>query len=138
MMPVTRQNGIFVVSGTATVDESVLDDAVFSVRCAHHQEAGDDSGFLYPSILGRRSDNRCPYCMRIENSQRPARRYQAQRVISFRHEYGDPTVREIIEYTMREGIACTYNYGDSKTCGAPMKTRTALGPRCARHAGKNR
>ncbi len=137
-MPITRQDGVFVVSGTATVGASILDGAVFSVRCAHHREIGRDDGFLYPSILGRRSDNRCPYCMRIENSQRPARRYQAQRVISFRNEHGDPTVQDIIEFTMREGIACTYCYGDGRTCGAPMKTKSVNGPRCARHAGKDR
>jgi len=137
-MSITKRDGIFVVSGTASVDASILDDAVFSIRCVHHCQNGSADGFLYPSVLGRRSDNRCPYCMRIENSQRPARRYQAQRVISFRHEHRDPTVVDIIEFTMREGIACTYSYDDARTCGAPMKTKTANGPRCARHAGKNR
>lgn len=138
MMSITRQNGVFVVSGTARISESVLATAVFSIRCAHHQEMGHDGGFLYPSIRGRRSDNRCPYCMRIENSRRPARRYQAQRIISFRNEYGDPTVQSIIEFTMREGIACTHSYSDGRMCGAPMKTKSVGGPRCARHAGKNR
>ncbi len=137
-MPIARQDGVFVVPGTAVVDESVLGAAVFSVRCAHHREAGCDDGFLYPSALARRPDNRCPYCMRIENSQRPARRYQAQRVISFRNEHGDPTVRRIIEFTMRKGIACTHSYDDARICGAPMKTKTSDGPRCARHAGQNR
>ncbi len=137
-MPITRQGGVFVVSGIAAVGESILDDAVFSVRCAHHREVGCGRGFLHPSALGRRADNRCPYCMRIENSQRPARRYQAQRVLSFRNEYRDPTVLGIIEFTVRKGIACTYSYDDTRTCGAPMKTDTADGPRCARHAGRNR
>lgn len=137
-MSVTRQNGIFVVSGSAAVDAAVLDDAMFSIRCAHHQEIGCDDGFLYPSTLGRRSDSRCPYCMRIENSRRPARRWHAQRVISFRHEHRDPTVRGIIEFTVQEGIACTYCYDDGRTCGAPMKTKSLHGPRCARHVGKDR
>ncbi len=132
-MSITRQNGLFVVSGTAIISETVLDAAVFSIRCAHHQEVGCDGGFLYPSVRGRRADNRCSFCMRIENSQRPARRYQAQRIISYRHEFGDPTVQPIIEFTMQEGIACTHSYDDGRICGAPMKTKSAK-PRCARHA----
>jgi len=137
-MSITKCGGIFVVPGIAEVDASIMDAAVFSIRCVHHRQNGNAGGFLYPSNLGKRSDSRCSYCIRIENSRRPSRRWHAQRVISFRHEHRDPTVLDIIEFTVREGIACTYSYDDSRTCGAPMKTKTANGPRCARHANKNR
>ena len=76
--------------------------------------------------------------MKIENSQRPAKRYLAQRVISFRNEHGDPTVKPIIEYCVKKGVACTHRYEDGKLCGAPMKAKSPRGPRCARHAGKKR
>jgi len=135
---VQKRAGVFVVAGVAAVAETVMESAVFSVRCAHHGEHGAASGFLYPSSRGRRSDNRCPYCMRIENSRRPAERYLAQRVISYRSEHGDPTVAEIIEFAVKRGIACTHKHGNGKPCGSPMKTRTADGPRCARHAGQGR
>lgn len=125
---------VFVVNGLAKVPKSAMDSAVFSVRCMHHGELDAASGFLYPSLRGRRSDNRCPYCMRIENSRRPAERWLAQRVISYRSEHGDPTVNQILEFVLKQGIACAHMHGNGRPCGAPMKTRTAAGPRCARHA----
>jgi len=138
MSGVLKVAGKFVVPGVAEVPKSAMESAVYSVRCVHHAERGQGRGFLYPSIRGRRSDNRCPYCMRIENSQRPAERYLAQRILSHRSEHGDPTVKGIIEFAVKQGIGCTHTHSNGRVCGSPMKTRTADGPRCARHVGQGR
>lgn len=137
MTKVSRaDDGTFVVDGVAIVSEDIFASAAFSVRCTHHQEAGSKEGFLYPSARERRPDNRCPFCVRIENSRRPAEVYLAQRILSYRHQHGDPTVAPLIKSTVRWGAACTHKYRDGRLCNAPMKTKIHGELRCARHAGK--
>lgn len=138
-MGVSEQNGILVVSGTAKLDEVVLESAVYAVRCAHHEECGghQGGGYRYPSLRPGRNDRRCAFCMKVENTQRPARVYVASRMVTYRLEHGDPHIGRIQQFLIDTGIACTEPEGDG-ICGHPVRRWSAAGLRCHKHSRRGK
>ena len=138
-MGVSEQNGILVVGGTAKLDEAVLESAVYAVRCAHHKECGgrQDGGYRYPSLRPGRNDRRCAFCMKVENTQRPARVYVASRMVTYRLVHHDPYIGRIRQFLIDAGIACT-EPEENGICGRPVRRRSAAGLRCHKHSRRGK
>lgn len=138
-MSVSEQNGVLVVTGTAELDESVLESAVYAVQCAHHKERGghQSGGYRYPSLRPGRNDRRCAFCMKVENTQRPAGVYVAGRIVTYRLVYRDPYIGKIRQFLIDTGIACTEPEGDG-ICGRPVRKGSASGLRCHKHSRRGK